>query len=146
MALTILFAFLAGIFGTAALFLGLLCKARTKYIDSLTESYLKESQEVTEQLKKIVEDRDTLGKRLYSIKDHTWFCDELYISVHYGCEEELSIRDMSLFENHGIIGLTLYMKEAPQSIDEDNERLYALGPCLLFEILEGAYLWKELLL
>ena len=146
MALTILFAFLAGIFGTATLFLGLLCKARTKYIDSLTETYLQESQEVTENLKKIIEDRDTLGKRLHSIRDHTWFCDELYISVHYGSKEEMAIRDMSLFENHGIIGLTLYMKELPQSPEEDTERLFALGPCLLFEVLEGAYLWKELLL
>lgn len=128
----------------AALFLGLLCKTRAKYIDSLTKTYLKESQEVTENLKEIIEERDTLGKRLYSIRDHTWFCDELFISIHYGSEEEKTIRDMSLFEENGIIGLTIYMKDSPQSPDEDNERLFALGPCLLFEILEGAYLWKEL--
>ena len=58
----------------------------------------------------------------------------------------MAIRDMSLFESHGIIGLTLYMKELPQSPEEDTERLFALGPCLVFEVLEGAYLWKELLL
>lgn len=144
MVLTILFAFLAGVFGTAALFLGLLCKTRTKYIDNLTETYLQESQEVTENIKQILEERDTLGKRLYSIRDNTWFCDELFICVHYGSEEETTIRDMSLFESHGIIGLTFYMKEAPQSTEEDDERLFSLGPCLLFEILEGAYLWKEL--
>ena len=143
---TILLALLAGAFGTATLFLGLLCRTRAKYIDNLTETYLQESQEVTENIKQIIEERDALGNRLYSIRDNTWFCDELYIGVRYGCEQELTIRDMSLFENLGIIGLTFYMKEAPPqpTEEDDNERFYALGPCLLFEVLEGAYLWKEL--
>ena len=87
MEITILLAIFAGVFGTATLFLGLLCKTRAKYIDSLTETYLQESQEVTENIKQIIEERDTLGNRLYSIRDNTWFCDELYIGVRYGCEQ-----------------------------------------------------------